>query len=69
MMTIGQFIDEGVKIAQDATANLATKEKGHTLAVFKQHLEENEEIQQRITKLRQNVEAFASTFPIPGFDL
>ena len=69
MVTIAEFIDDGVKIAQDATAHLATKEKGQTLAVFKQHLEDNEEIQQRITKLREKVEAFASTFPIPGFDL
>ena len=69
MVTIGQFIDEGVKIAQEATAHLASREKGQTLAVFKQHLEDNEEIQQKITKLREKVEAFASSYPIPGFDL
>ena len=69
MVTIGQFIDEGVKIALDATAHLATIEKGQTLVVFKKHLDDNEEIHQKITKLREKVEAFASSYPIPGFDL
>lgn len=69
MVTVAQFIDEGIKIAKDTNIHLAGTEKGQTLPVFKQHLESNDEIQQNIKNLREKVEAFAGSYPIPGFDL
>ncbi|XP_052609557.1 serine hydroxymethyltransferase, mitochondrial isoform X1 [Peromyscus californicus insignis] len=56
------FIDEGVNIG------LEVKRKTAKLQDFKSFLLKDPETSQRLANLRQQVEQFARTFPMPGFD-
>uniref|UniRef100_A0A665UHY3 glycine hydroxymethyltransferase n=1 Tax=Echeneis naucrates TaxID=173247 RepID=A0A665UHY3_ECHNA len=55
------FIDEGITIALDV------KKKTGNLASFKSFLLEDPETVSRISDLRQRVELFSRSFPMPGF--
>lgn len=56
------LIDKAVAITQEVKA------KTGTLKEFKQYLTSNEEIIRKIADVKQEVEAFSSNFPMPGFD-
>ncbi|XP_030052502.1 serine hydroxymethyltransferase, mitochondrial isoform X2 [Microcaecilia unicolor] len=55
------FIDEGIQIGLDV------KRKTAKVQDFKNFLLEDQETVQRLTELRQRVEKFARSFPMPGF--
>lgn len=68
MKQTARFIDEAVKIALDASKQLAGREKGHTVKVFREFVDTDEETKKRIAELRARVEEFAERYPMPGFD-
>lgn len=57
-----EFIDQGIKIALDV------KTKTGNLKDFKAFLLNDVETKSKIMELRQQVEKFARTFPMPGFE-
>nr|XP_002126094.1 serine hydroxymethyltransferase, mitochondrial [Ciona intestinalis] len=56
------FLDKGVEIAIEA------KKKTKKLADFKSFIETNPETVEKISNLRNEVEKFARSFPMPGFE-
>lgn len=56
------FIDEAVQIAAEA------KSKTDKLKDYKEFLEKDEGIKNKMNALKKRVEEFASKFPMPGFD-
>jgi len=56
------FIDRGIKLTQQAK-NLS----GPTLKEFRETVASNEDIQKQVAALREEVETFATRFPLPGF--
>jgi glycine hydroxymethyltransferase len=58
---VAEFLDRAVQLAISIQAGLSTKK----LVDFKKAFKDNAEVE----ALRQEVEAFASNFPIPGFTL
>uniref|UniRef100_A0A0K8RCW3 glycine hydroxymethyltransferase n=1 Tax=Ixodes ricinus TaxID=34613 RepID=A0A0K8RCW3_IXORI len=57
------FIDRAVTIALEAKPKA-----GKTVKDFKQFIAKDEETLKKMAALRKDVEAFAVTFPMPGFD-
>ncbi|XP_071941370.1 serine hydroxymethyltransferase, mitochondrial-like [Antedon mediterranea] len=60
---VAKFLDRGCQITIDAKA-----QAGKTLAEFIKFVQTDEKIKSRISELRKEVEEYASTFPMPGFD-
>ncbi|XP_020600724.1 serine hydroxymethyltransferase, mitochondrial-like [Orbicella faveolata] len=58
-----EYLDRGVKIALEAQS--AT---GDVMKDFLSHIDSNTEIKAKIDTLRGEVESFARSFPMPGFD-
>ncbi|XP_071797778.1 serine hydroxymethyltransferase, cytosolic-like isoform X1 [Asterias amurensis] len=56
------FIDKGIKLTKEIEPLC-----GPTLKEFREMVATNKEVQAKITVLREEVEAFASKFPLPGF--
>ncbi|GIY43246.1 hypothetical protein CEXT_517821, partial [Caerostris extrusa] len=56
------FIHRAVEIALDVKTKA-----GKTVKEFKAYLETDEAVKEQMKLLRKDVEAFASTFPMPGF--
>jgi glycine hydroxymethyltransferase len=56
------FLDKAVAIAVEV------KSKTDKLKDFKEFLEKDEKTIEQLKNLRQEVEAFSSKFPMPGFD-
>lgn len=56
-------IDRALQIAQDVV-----KISGSKLAEFNKVVEENAEIKTKIHNLKEEIENFSRTFPLPGFD-
>jgi len=56
------FLDQAVAIAADV------KSKTDKLKDFKEFLEKDEGTIKSMESLKKNVELFASTFPMPGFE-
>ncbi|OTF69732.1 serine hydroxymethyltransferase, cytosolic-like protein [Euroglyphus maynei] len=63
MVQVVEFIDRGVKLAKKIT----TAAPGKLLKDFMATLK-TEEFQQQIAELRADVEKFARSFPLPGYD-
>lgn len=59
---VGEFIDEGVRLALEA------KKQTSNMKAFKEYVITNPEMVSRIRDLRSRVESFASSYPMPGFD-
>ncbi|XP_073945472.1 serine hydroxymethyl transferase isoform X2 [Choristoneura fumiferana] len=57
------YIDKSLKLAQEIT-----KISGPKLADFNKVLEENKEIQTKVNKLKEEIENFSRSFPLPGFE-
>ncbi|GIY61328.1 serine hydroxymethyltransferase, mitochondrial [Caerostris darwini] len=57
-----EFIHRAVEIALDVKTKA-----GKTVKEFKAYLETDEAVKEQMKVLRKDVEAFASTFPMPGF--
>jgi len=57
-----EFIDKACSLAQEA------KSKTDKLKDFKEFINKDEAINKKFQDLRKEVEAFASKFPIPGFE-
>ncbi len=60
---VAEFVDRAVQIAVAIKAKVA----GKKLQDFKDHLEKSGELPE-IKKLREDVEAFATSFPTVGYD-
>lgn len=58
-----QFIHAGIELAKEVNSKC-----GPTLADFKNMLESDPEVQEKLKNLRDEVKAFAEKFPMPGFD-
>ncbi|KAH9368641.1 hypothetical protein HPB48_004660 [Haemaphysalis longicornis] len=58
-----EFIDRAVAIALEAKPKA-----GKTVKDFKEFIAKDEATKQKMRELRKDVEAFAVTFPMPGFD-
>lgn len=65
MVTIAKFVDEITKVAQDVQASVPNNSK--KLVDFIQE-SKKEEFQQRLLKIRRDVEEFAASFPFVGID-
>ncbi|XP_075973700.1 serine hydroxymethyl transferase isoform X1 [Anticarsia gemmatalis] len=57
------FIDKSLKIAQQVT-----KVSGPKLADFNRTIEESAEFKKQIHDLREQIESYSKTFPLPGFE-
>lgn len=53
----------GIELAKEVNSKC-----GPTLADFKNMLESDPEVQEKLKNLRDEVKAFAEKFPMPGFD-
>ncbi|XP_071788171.1 serine hydroxymethyltransferase, mitochondrial-like [Asterias amurensis] len=62
-LQVVDYIDRSIAIGQDAK-----KITGSDNKAFFHILETNPEIQQKVAKLKNEVECFAADFPMPGFD-
>ena len=60
---VGEYIHQAWTIALEVQAK-----SGPKLVDWKRELEGNAEIQGKISDLKACVEAFASQFPLPGYD-
>ncbi|VEL10024.1 unnamed protein product [Protopolystoma xenopodis] len=60
---VASIIHTGIQLTKEIH-NLA----GSSLASFKKLLQKNKEMNQRVLKLKKEVESFAASFPMPGFD-
>jgi glycine hydroxymethyltransferase len=63
IVKVSHFIDKGIRLSIEIQ-----QQCGPTLKEFKAKIAEDEAIKQKIKTLRDEVEAFAVTFPMPGFD-
>ncbi|KAG8188573.1 hypothetical protein JTE90_007179 [Oedothorax gibbosus] len=63
MVKVAEFIHNGLQLALDVKSK-----SGPLLKDFKSKLAEDPEFQQRVKELRNNVENFASQFPLPGYE-
>lgn len=57
------FIDLGLQLARDIS-----QAAGPKLADFERLLNQDETFRQRVHDIHQQVEAFAASFPMPGYD-
>lgn len=57
------YIDKSLKLAQEIT-----KISGPKLADFNKVLDENKEVQAKVNKLKEEIENFSRSFPLPGFE-
>ncbi|XP_033100596.1 serine hydroxymethyltransferase, mitochondrial-like [Anneissia japonica] len=60
---VSRFIDQGCAICIDAKA-----QSGKSMQEFFDFIQTDDKIKSRISELRKEVEEFASSFPMPGFD-
>jgi glycine hydroxymethyltransferase len=63
MDTVAEFIHRGIALTLEAQVG-----SGPTVKDFKTKLEADTDVQKKIGALRADVEAFASSFPMPGHD-
>ncbi|XP_022095435.1 serine hydroxymethyltransferase, cytosolic-like [Acanthaster planci] len=56
------FIDRGIKLTKEVVAI-----SGPTLKEFRETVATNEDVKKKIAAMREEVEAFATKFPLPGF--
>ena len=61
---VAEFLDRAVKIAQEA----ASLTEGKKLKDFVETVAVNAEVRKMCADLKQEVNAFASNYPMPGFD-
>jgi glycine hydroxymethyltransferase len=59
---VAEYIDEAVKIAIDASKET----KGTTIRDYKEVFNNNQQLQSRLSELKEKVIQFAATFPMPG---
>jgi glycine hydroxymethyltransferase len=64
METVADFIHRGITLTVEIQTGLPT----NTLKDFKAKMESDEAVKQKLSALRDDVEKFASGFPMPGFD-
>nr|XP_049699875.1 serine hydroxymethyltransferase isoform X2 [Helicoverpa armigera] len=57
------YIDKALKLAQEIT-----KVSGPKVADFNKTIEENTEFKTKINKLKEEIENYSRTFPLPGFE-
>uniref|UniRef100_A0A2A4IVQ6 Serine hydroxymethyltransferase n=1 Tax=Heliothis virescens TaxID=7102 RepID=A0A2A4IVQ6_HELVI len=57
------YIDKALKLAQEIT-----KVSGPKVADFNKTIEENAEFKTKINKLKEEIENYSRTFPLPGFE-
>lgn len=69
MQQTAHFLDEGVALAGSLKATIRENTgKPVTYKVFKEFVDRDSSAQQQVKELRERVERFASTYPMPGFD-
>lgn len=57
------YIDKALKLAQDIT-----KISGPKLVDFNRVIEEDDDIKAKITALKEDIENFTRSFPLPGYE-
>lgn len=57
------FIDKALKLAQEIT-----KVSGPKVADFNKTIEENADFKNKINNLKEEIENFSKSFPLPGFE-
>lgn len=62
MDRVVDYIDKALKIAQDVT-----KVSGPKLQDFNRVVEEDKQFQTKIAKLKDEIQTFSRSFPLPGF--